>query len=100
MKRVTEWLRANIKLDQFDVAAVLINELHAVSTAKEQLEKTFVDHDFCSSFQRSQVILGLEVWTAESLILLRDWLAQKCCQIDRYHVIVSGHPGIKAWWDR
>jgi hypothetical protein len=93
-----DWIRSTTGLDDFDLAAVLIDDLHIMDQARENLENTFAGHNFADSFDRNQVVLSLEVLTQQHLIELQRWLASRCCRINSYHVIIIGEPGISQWW--
>ena len=93
-----DWTRRVTGLENFDLAAVLIDDLHIDQQVQQNLKNTFADHDFCSSFGLDQIILSLEVLNQQHLIDLQKWLASQCCCIERYHVIVIGELGISRWW--
>jgi hypothetical protein len=93
-----DWIRCQTGLDYFDLAAVMVDEMHIVDQSYQRLEATFKDHDFSRSFERAQVVLSLEIWSLENLIGFQKWLQARCCRIDRYHVIVIGQPGMAEWW--
>lgn len=93
-----DWIRGTTGLIDFDLAAVLIDDLHIMDQAQQKLENTFAGHDFLASFDRDQVVLSLEPLTQQHLIELQRWLASRCCRIQSYHVIIIGEPGIAQWW--
>lgn len=94
-----EWIQRTVQLQDFDLAAVLTDQLHGGDTEK-QLAAAFAQHDFDASFHRPQIILSLEIWSRENLIAFQQWLSHRCCRIQSYHVVVIGQPGINAWWQR
>lgn len=95
-----DWIHKVTGLDDFDLAAVLVNDLHVPATAQQDLANTFASHDFAASFGRAQVIVSLEIWSRENLIYFQEWLAGRCCNIQNYHIIVIGQPGMADWWQR
>jgi hypothetical protein len=95
-----DWIHESTGLDDFDLAAVLVNDLHVPATAQQDLAITFAAHDFTASFDRAQVIVSLEIWSRENLIYFQDWMASRCCKIQNYHIIVVGQPGMAGWWCR
>lgn len=98
MPTLSDWISHATHLDSFELAAVLVTDLHIEHTADADLACTFQDHDFSRSFYRDQIILSLEIWTRENLIFLQQWLDGRSCRIDRYHVVIIGQPGIRTWW--
>lgn len=95
-----DWVKNSTGLDDFDLAAVLVNDLHVPETARRDLANTFSTHDFSASFHRPQIILSLEVWSRDNLIFFQQWMADRCCRIESYHIIVIGQPGMADWWNR
>jgi len=102
MMKLTQWLQQLTQLNDFDIATIAANQFAdiAASGITESADAIFTNEIFAASFQRTQVIIGLECWTKEVVQALHRYLRSKTCCIDRFVLINTVNPGLATWWQQ
>ena len=97
MNQIHQWIQRQLQQDNFSFAGFIANEL---LEANQSLDFAIYAESFADSFSRTQVIIGLEVWTPQMLEQLHRYLSYQCCNITNFTLIVIGHPRIASWWQQ
>jgi hypothetical protein len=96
MSPLHNWIKNQILSDNFDFAGFIANELLEPGY---DLNQALHPESYQLSFQNTQILLGLEVWTPGMLADLHDFLSKQCCDLSNFILIIIGHPGIAIWWE-
>jgi|688.fasta_scaffold06729_20 hypothetical protein len=73
-------------------------ELYAENTARASLEQAIRFDSYDRSWAFPQIIICLEVLTQQHLEIIHNFLEQRCCKIDDFHLLLIGHAGAAEFW--